>query len=160
MPLPARILDRINKNGPVPSFAPQLGPCWIWTGACVKGYGKVSFEGQMRNVHQVVYRTLVCELSPGQHIDHLCRNKPCCNPAHLEHVSAKENNRRRALLITHCPRGHEYTPANTRLVRGHRACRTCVNQKQNHKYANNPEWRAYRLRAEHERHQAKKHRTT
>jgi hypothetical protein len=46
-------------------------------------------------------------------LDHLCRNKGCCNPEHLEIVTHEENMHRYAATVTHCPAGHPYSPENT-----------------------------------------------
>lgn len=82
-------------------------------------------------------------------LDHLCRNKWCCNPDHLEPVTHAENIARgwpdRAAICaaaTHCPRGHAYDERNTRIDHnGFRRCRTCVLQLQR-------EWRASRKAAQ------------
>lgn len=60
-------------------------------------------------------------------IDHLCSNTVCVNPRHLEAVTQLENVRRGAAKITHCKRGHEYTPENTRYQKRYngRLCKTC-----------------------------------
>jgi len=101
--------------------------CWEWAGALNSGgYGQWAVQGRSRSVHRVAYEALVGPIPEGLTIDHLCQNKVCCNPAHLEPVTAAENRRRAARLITHCPAGHEYTPENTlRNGAGHRYCRAC-----------------------------------
>jgi hypothetical protein len=74
--------------------APVVWGCWIWTGSVHQtGYGTTSY-GQY--VHRVAYRMVKGSIPPGLHIDHLCRNRLCINPDHLEAVTAAENNRRSA----------------------------------------------------------------
>lgn len=109
--------------------------CWIFTG-CLnsQGYGciAVNGDGTINLTHRVAYALLVDRIPVGFVIDHLCRVRACCNPAHLEAVTVGENNRR-ALAVTgtwrekrtHCKHGHEYTTENTYLDRGHRGCREC-----------------------------------
>lgn len=76
---------------------------------------------------------------PGTHIDHLCRNRRCVNPTHMEVVTPNENWRRGASPVginarkTHCKHGHEFTPENTKWrMRPHRgtlptrSCRICL----------------------------------
>jgi len=62
-------------------------------------------------------------------IDHVyergCRYRDCLEPTHLEAVTHQENTARFKRRITHCPKGHEYTPENTYMYRGKRNCREC-----------------------------------
>lgn len=104
--------------------------CWLWLGCLEDGYGRVRFQGKMVLVHRLLYEIFVGPISEGMHIDHLCRVRSCCNPAHLEEVTPTEN-RRRALNLafwapkTHCPEGHEYTPENTWVYKTARFCKIC-----------------------------------
>lgn len=83
------------KLGPVPDVAPELGECWIWTGAQhAAGYGKGLFGGRYESTHRYAYETLRVEIPEGLHLDHLCRVRACCNPWHLEPVTHAENVRR------------------------------------------------------------------
>lgn len=105
--------------------------CWLWTGALnSRGYGCWAINGRSQLTHRVAYAALVGPIPEGLTIDHLCRVKVCCNPAHLEPVSIAENTRRWAVLVTVCPAGHEYTLENTyRNGAGRRSCRECANAK-------------------------------
>lgn len=105
--------------------------CWWWTGTpTLYGYGRVWVEGiSSSNAHRVVYTLLVGTIPDGLVIDHLCRNKLCVNPRHLEPVTQGENVRRGDATIrqTHCQRGHELTDENIKPVTGKRGrCRECV----------------------------------
>jgi hypothetical protein len=64
--------------------------CWIWTGANVRGYGYVRVDRKTVLVHRYTLG-LIQKLTAGLQVDHLCRNRSCCNPAHLEEVSPQEN---------------------------------------------------------------------
>lgn len=109
--------------------------CWEWIGAADgHGYGTGRFEGRTHKAHRIAYRLCTGPIPAGLQIDHLCRNRRCVNPAHLEAVSRSENCRRGltgkaygAVIAarTHCPSGHEYTPTNTYRWRNHRQCREC-----------------------------------
>lgn len=110
--------------------------CWVWTGSVDKGgYGRTVASPSSTLVHRLFYSVLVGELVKGMHIDHLCRNKRCCNPRHLEQVTSKENDRRKIEAIggkyrvidgKHlCRRGHEFTEENTRMERAGRRCLAC-----------------------------------
>jgi hypothetical protein len=106
--------------------------CWLWTGALnSRGYGAWGVDGRSRSTHRVAYESLVGPIPDGLTIDHLCREKRCCNPAHLEPVTVGENTRRARELITRCPQGHEYTPENTLVKKGtnSRSCRECNNAR-------------------------------
>lgn len=70
--------------------------CWRWTGAHVsKGYGSFWLDGKAQPAHRVVYELVKGKIPEGLHLDHLCRNRWCVNPEHLEPVTLQENNRRR-----------------------------------------------------------------
>lgn len=102
--------------------------CWNWTGMLDKrGYGRFSRGGRQFYVHRISYQ-IHAPIPPGLTLDHLCRKKSCCNPVHLEPVTQGENARRYFRTITHCPSGHEYTPANTYVhPKTHkRKCRHCA----------------------------------
>lgn len=91
-------------------------PCWEWVGSKQKkGYGlfKQGKHGGTTLAHRISYEIFSGVKVPDNlTIDHLCRNRECVNPAHLEVVTLQENQARR-VLVTHCPRGHEYTDDNT-----------------------------------------------
>ena len=97
--------------------------CRVWTGRLdTGGYG---IERRLR-AHRVSYELIVGPIPAGLCIDHLCRNRACVNPSHLEPVTIRENCRRGTVLITECRKGHKYDEKNTLYRKnGHRICRTC-----------------------------------
>ena len=107
--------------------------CWAWLGTPTeKGYGRLDVDGRFWMAHRYSYTLLVGPIPDGLQIDHLCRNRLCVNPAHLEPVTQRENIVRGISPAamnaskTHCKRGHEFTPENTGVdASGGRYCRTC-----------------------------------
>jgi hypothetical protein len=113
--------------------------CWPWTAGRLPGsdYGQfwVASAGQNVGAHRVAYELLVGPIPEGAYLDHLCRNHPCVNPAHLEPVTCQENLLRGETHAaanaskTHCPEGHPYDETNTYHMGGRRICRTCSLRK-------------------------------
>lgn len=93
-----RFWAKVNLLGPVPDFAPHLGPCWLWTAGLMKGaYGSFVVDTATHTTdgaHRVSYQLTRGEIPDGMQIDHLCRVVACVNPAHLEVVTQEENVRR------------------------------------------------------------------
>lgn len=135
LPTLERFWLKVNQDGPIPGHAPHLGRCWLWLGRLNgDGYGGFNRTGQRSEpVHRVAYELLVGPIPEALHIDHLCRNRPCVNPAHLEPVAPGVNVLRgngtgaRNARMTHCKRGHEFTSDNTMISHGARVCRQCRN---------------------------------
>lgn len=114
---------------------PETG-CWNWTGYRNRnGYGQFYFNGRQRPAHCYAWEVKNGPVPYGTEIDHLCRNRACVNPDHLEAVPHRENILRGVGPIvvnatkTHCVHGHEFTPENTMTYRRgnslRRYCRTC-----------------------------------
>lgn len=106
--------------------------CWEWGGKTNRnGYGWAQKgPGQpYRVLHRIMWEDAHNDAVPeGLQLDHLCRNRLCCNPEHLEPVTNAENTTRQDhanRLKTHCKYGHEFTVENTINKRGRRICREC-----------------------------------
>lgn len=106
--------------------------CWNWRRYVLpNGYGKVAVgsKGVHKLAHRAAYECFVGPIPPGLQIDHLCRNRRCVNPAHLEAVTARENTLRSNATSainarkTHCLRGHPFATASEPL--GERVCVSC-----------------------------------
>lgn len=130
-------IDGPERDRLLPRFLGKLaadGPdaCWEWLGNIHPlGYGQWSITGRgAQRAHRVAYALLVGPLDGELTIDHLCRNKACVNPAHLELVTLLENNRRRRLDVRGetCPKGHEFVARGK--ARNQRSCVQCFNEYQ------------------------------
>jgi hypothetical protein len=104
-----RFWAKVDKNGP--------NGCWVWTAAKCYGYGAFNLgDGRVARAHRYSYELLVGPIPAGAPLDHLCRNKACVNPEHLEIVTLKENTRR-AMRIGYnhpgapatCKHGHDWS---------------------------------------------------
>lgn len=111
--------------------------CWFYAGYIAKnGYGMLHNIESRKTLyaHRFVYENLVGHIPDGLELDHLCRNRSCINPDHLEPVTRAENVRRglageitaaRQRAKTSCPQGHPYDAENTYIWRNRRDCRIC-----------------------------------
>jgi hypothetical protein len=87
----------VDREGPLSTYRPDLGPCWLFTGCTdTKGYGSFRHAGGNYRAHRFAYELLVGPIPEGLQIDHLCRVLVCVNPRHLEPVTNDENQRRGA----------------------------------------------------------------
>ena len=137
MPLTARPIDeRLWES------VDACGVCWEWNGSKqAGGYGQIS-RGHTETllVHRLSWEILVGPIPDGLQLDHLCRNKTCVNPDHLEPVTFQENLRRGAPINaellrrrTHCVHGHPLSGDNIRIRsnRGkrERVCKECARRR-------------------------------
>lgn len=115
------------------SYAVDVNGCWVWQRPLNwAGYGQMAFDGQRHTAHRAAYLLLVGPVPDGMDLDHLCRNRACVNPDHMEPVTRSENLRRGESggwrrQLTACPKGHPYDETNTyhRRDRLGRECREC-----------------------------------
>lgn len=132
--LPARFWDKVKTST---THFYEGTACWEWTASIqCHGYGKFWLNGRSELTHRVSYENIHDKIPKGLVINHLCRNRKCCNPDHLEVISQGENIRKglsgflsglQQRLKTHCKQGHKYTKKNTYIYsNGSRACKICT----------------------------------
>lgn len=125
------VADRVQENSQLSGSG-----CWVWQRyVAPTGYGVITHGGRRRLAHRVSYETFVGPIPANLTIDHLCRNRACVNPAHLEAVTSRENVLRSPMTQasinaakTECPSGHPYDDENTYRYAGGRYCRTCMRE--------------------------------
>jgi hypothetical protein len=112
--------------------------CWTWTSTICKttGYGYFYYQRKNLLAHRFSYQLFIGLIPHGLQLDHLCRNRSCVNPTHLEPVTIKENIRRgisfavQNAVKTHCKNGHEFTIKNSFIDKfGNRNCRACAKNR-------------------------------
>jgi hypothetical protein len=133
-------VTRKTQRSPLERFADKVAltpsGCWEWTGCVSKlGYGWLFWNGRATLAHRWIFEASVSDIPPDHVIDHLCRNRKCVNPSHLECVTMGENTKRGTLHLiqkvkarnqTQCKNGHPLFGPNLALnAAGHRYCRTC-----------------------------------
>lgn len=121
--------------------------CWFWRGYRDRGgYGRFTLVNGKRGgnhvqAHRFSYEVSIGPIPHGFQVHHKCDNRACVNPNHLEALSVPDHVAKTTLHpanFTHCHRGHEFTPENTRVYMGYRTCRACVRFRARLRYDLNP----------------------
>lgn len=136
------ISERLYRNV---AIDPTTG-CFNYLRGKINGYGTIgrSGGGDNQQTHRVSWELWSGPIPDGMELHHICDNKACCNPSHLEPVTRKEHQARSPRWVghrTHCPRGHELSPDNLVrslfLKKGIRTCLTCAREAGRKHYAAN-----------------------
>jgi hypothetical protein len=121
-----RLLALTEKGGP--------GECWEWVGTIDKrsGYGRMRFEGRTHLAHRASYIMHVGPIPDGKYLDHLCRNRSCVNPEHLEPVTPQVNvDRGAGAKRDECTKGHSLKGENKGIRSdGRQYCKQCSRDRQ------------------------------
>jgi hypothetical protein len=140
MNLEAFLLSKtIEADGPLDT------PCLIWTAATSRGYARCTRIGMPSQlVHRALWILRLGQIPEDMVLDHLCRNRACCNVAHLELVTIGENIRRGidARMGSNagavCRNGHSLWGKNLRIERVKqwlvRRCKVCANEREKKRY--------------------------
>ena len=133
------VSDYLERRGisdrSVDTFRPGGSECIEFPGARINGYGVRYYQGRQQRAHRISYEMAVGPIPDGVVIDHLCRNRACIRPGHLEAVTQRENILRGAApsaayaVATHCKSGHPLSGDNLILrssrKSGGRECQAC-----------------------------------
>lgn len=139
--LPPESINRIFRK----IIIDKKTDCWIWKGCLNNGYGEVRVNKKGYRVHRLMYAWLVKPIPMGKGrdipvLDHICNNRACCNPTHLQLISDKENILKgngataKKSRQTHCKNGH-LLPS---LIKNSRRCMICHRAWNRRNYAKNP----------------------
>lgn len=137
---------RVGKSSGVTQIAPAMDRfmahvhktdgCWLWTGPRnQQGYGSFGVgRNSKQNAHRWLWEQMHGKASSKLHLDHLCRNRICVRPDHMELVTHAENLHRghyanHNSVKTECKRGHPYDEANTYRTKMGRDCRACRRER-------------------------------
>jgi hypothetical protein len=135
-----RLLSKIEKTD----------SCWIWKDRpSSRGYGRLNIHQRGSILaHRLSYELHIGEIPSGHVIHHQCGNQLCVNPAHLEpitqaeHILKEGHIKQKRLATTHCPKGHEYTLANTVIAKTKygvgRNCKQCNADRWKRNYVPTP----------------------
>ena len=112
------------------------------------GYGNSSVRGYSNKAHRAVYQLLIGPIPLNLHLHHTCENRACVNPEHLELIDPRAHNvlHNNFSIIneakTCCPKGHEFTPENTRYTKkGWRHCIICNREYDKQRWLTGTKWR-------------------
>lgn len=125
--IPIPVIDRFLKHV---SPEPNSG-CWLWASSINQDGYATFFVGRSVKAHRWAYEYFVGRIPVGLVLDHKCRVRSCVNPDHLRPVMPRENSLLGEcpasinLAKTACPKGHPYSPENTRIYKNQRYCRPC-----------------------------------
>ena len=136
-PTPSELLKQFPRFWSKVTFPTDLTQCWLWHACIVRGYGQFTMKDsgiKQIYAHRLSYELLIGSIPNGLTLDHICRNRSCVHPGHLEPVTNATNilrgmgppamNARK----THCRNGHLFNTQNTYArpsAMRHRECRTC-----------------------------------
>lgn len=100
---PRGYLQKLVRTG----YPDRPDTCWLWPGSKkLNGYGQIKFNGRLQLAHRVAYELHIGPIPDRLTLDHVCHERDCFNPRHLEPVTKAENQQNRARLAVNNTSGH------------------------------------------------------
>lgn len=119
-----RVLTKVSQDS---------NGCWVFQGSLTgNGYGRINTPNGVRPAHRVTYEYFISEVPEGLVLDHLCRNRACVNPYHLDPVTQSVNLARgkpRSVPKTKCSQGHDMFIHRRVYPSGSSRCGACEDER-------------------------------
>ena len=114
----------------------ETATCWHWLGYFSNGYGKITIRKKKMYAHRIAWQLAFGAIPTNRVINHLCENRRCVNPAHLELTTTQGNLLYAYRNNTPCPKGHAYDPDNRVKGewRGRGSCKQCLRERNLKRY--------------------------
>lgn len=117
------------------SYVVDGNGCWVWTRVLnSRGYARICVNNKMVLAHRWIWMRWNGEIPDGLCVDHICENKRCVNPDHMQLLTPRDNILRSCPPKTRCPKGHVLDEVGYYMDSGRRRCKPCHLERTNARY--------------------------